>query len=55
MSAPSDVDDKTIKAAIVEVVQLLAFIADKYTAAFKEDTGKLNIHGDRSSTSYGKY
>ena len=38
----TDVDDKIIKAAIVEGSTPEA-IADKYIAAFKEDTGKLNI------------
>ena len=38
----TDVDDKIIKAAIAEGSTPEA-IADKYIAAFKEDTGKLNI------------
>ena len=38
----TDVDDKIIKAAIVEG-STPESIADKYIAAFKEDTGKLNI------------
>ena len=38
----SDVDDKIIKAAIAEGSTPEA-IADKYIAAFKEDTGQLNI------------
>ena len=38
----TDVDDKIIKAAIVEGSTPEA-IADKYIAAFKEDTGQLNI------------